>query len=127
MTLHAFRTCGVKCLILPAWLAYSLAWLTDRAERALIKLCGWFGLRRQTPATVVDIRVVSLAYFDFVVSGEKARRVLGYEPVVSREACLDEAARFCDGFYASLVRSRAVGAGRTSGGLGQEALPKKEL
>ncbi|CAK0799305.1 unnamed protein product [Prorocentrum cordatum] len=127
MTLHAFRTCGVKCLILPVWLAYLLAWLTDRAERALIKLYGWFGLRRQTPATVVDIRAVRMAYFDFVVSGEKARRALGYEPVVGREACLDEAARFCDGFYASLARSGAAGAGPTSGRLGQEAPPKKEL
>lgn len=105
---YCFRNTGITVVLLPLWLAYMLAWLMDRLERLLIRVSSWGlcgGRRRETSPEVIDVRAARLAYVDMVVSDERARRVLGYEPLMTREESLEGAAAYCRAFYKDLMQS----------------------
>lgn len=116
MNLFAYRDCGVKILLIPLSLAFLLAWIVDRLERLLIRLWPFlFGRNRKTPFEVLDFRAVELGYIDMIVSGEKGERVLDYQPLITKEQCMEEARTYCNSFYAGLRRTG--GRGSTSGGV----------
>ena len=64
---------------------------------------GWV---RTTGDEVLDIRAVGMAWIDIVVSDKRAREVLGYEPLVSREECMREATAWCEATYASYSQKK---------------------
>ena len=103
MALEAFAPTPIKPAILPLPLAYAIAWCLDAVERQLIWLYALFGCKRVTPEEVLDIKAVGMAYIDIVVSDERAKKVLGYQPIVSRAQCMQEAADWCKSFYANLL------------------------
>lgn len=106
MALEAFVPTPIKPAVLPLPLAYAIAWVLDILERVLIWLYALLGWTRVTPEEVIDIRAVGMAYIDIIVSDERARKVLGFQPVVSRAECMKEAAEWCKGFYATLLANQ---------------------
>ena len=100
MALEAFQGTPIKPLLLPLTFAYFMAWILDRLERWLIWLYALFGATRVTSEEVIDITAVNMAYINIVVSDKRARDVLGYNPVLDRATCMQEAARWCESFYA---------------------------
>ena len=100
MALEAFQGTPIKPLLLPLTFAYFMAWILDRLERWLIWLYALFGATRVTSEEVIDITAVGMAYINIIVSDKRAKDVLGYKPVLDRAACMQEAARWCQSFYA---------------------------
>jgi len=113
MNLECFAGTPIKIVLLPLWLAYGIAYVlhcVDVALHALVALVarlrpnrGWV---RTTGDEVLDIRAVGMAWIDIVVSDKRAREVLGYEPLVSREECMREATEWCEATYASYGRKK---------------------
>lgn len=103
MALEAFEPTPIKPVMLPLPLAYAIAWCLDTVERQLIWLYALFGKKRVTPEEVLDIKAVGMAYIDIIVSCERAKKVLGYQPIVSRTQAMQEAADWCKSFYANLL------------------------
>ena len=101
MALTAFQNTPIKPVILPLLLAYVIAWILDRVDRILHKFAALRGTTHQTSDEVLDIRAVNMAYIDIIVSSGRAKRVLGYTPLVSEAECMQDAARWCEKFYAS--------------------------
>jgi nucleoside-diphosphate-sugar epimerase len=104
MMLRAFAGTAIKPLVLPSALIYTLAWLMDIIERCLILLYALFGRKRVASPGTVDIKAMNMAYMDITVRDDKARKVLGYEPLVDKETCLEETARWCEEFYPTLLK-----------------------
>ena len=108
MALEAFEPTPIKPALLPLPLAYAIAWALDILERLLIWLYALLGYTRVTPEEVLDIKAVGMAYIDIIVSDERAKSVLGFQPIVSRAQCMKEAADWCKDFYANLLASQQV-------------------
>ena len=100
--LDAFSSTPIKPILLPLTLAYVLAYLLHVLDTLLHLLAALRGRTRHTPDDVLDIAAVNMAWVDVIVSGAKARRVLGYESLVSREQCEREAKEWSASFWAQL-------------------------
>lgn len=109
MNLEAMKGTAIKPLIIPLSLAYLLAWVLDTFERWLIYFYSFLGIKRVTPESAVGMKAMNMAYIDIVVSDEKAKRVLGFKPLVDRAKCMQEAATWCEEFYPELVKKQQLG------------------
>lgn len=107
MALEAFKHTRIMPLLIPLPIAYALAWILDCTERLLIRVYTLAGARRATPDEVLDIRAVRMGFIDIVVSDQRARDVLGYQPLVSKSECMREAGEWCAAFYETLVAVRS--------------------
>jgi hypothetical protein len=108
MYLAALKGTAIKPLILHLSLAYFLAWVMDAFERWMIWLYSLFGYMRVTSESVIAITALNMAYVDIVVSDEKAKRVLGFKPLVGRAECMKEAATWCEVFYPEQIKKQQL-------------------
>uniref|UniRef100_A0A7S4HF35 3-beta hydroxysteroid dehydrogenase/isomerase domain-containing protein n=1 Tax=Prymnesium polylepis TaxID=72548 RepID=A0A7S4HF35_9EUKA len=100
--LECFKATPIVPALIPLRLAFVVAWVLDCFDRLMHALCRFAGRRRETPAEVLDVTAVGMAWIDIVVSDRRAREALGYEPLVSRAECIAEAKEWCRAFYAGL-------------------------
>jgi nucleoside-diphosphate-sugar epimerase len=105
MTLEALKPTPIIPVLLPLRMAYYLAWVIDICVRFQHLLYALVGARPpKTSEDVLSIRAVNMAYIDIIVSDARARKVLGYKPLVSKEDCLREASAWCVDFYRNLPK-----------------------
>lgn len=102
MALDAFQNTRIKPTLLPLPLAYSIAYLLHLLDLLLHAWAGLWGRTHDTSAEVLDIRAVNMAYIDIIVSAERARSVLGYQPLVTRADTFKEARVWAEAFYKGL-------------------------
>jgi len=98
LSIEAFRNTPIIPVILPLWLALTLAWLVHHSYRLFACLGG------SIPNTALDVHVIPpLLTVGRVTSDHKARSLLNYEPIVSREQCIKDARDWCTAFYDGLL------------------------
>lgn len=103
LAVQCFKSSGiVKAVLIPLWLAFAIAWVLDRFERAMHFAYNLVGKTRMTADDLISVEAVSMAWFDIIVSDAKARQRLGYESVVSKADCISESAEWVKTFYAGL-------------------------
>merc|ERR1711912_115420 len=79
LNIDAFKDTDIKVLLMPLWVAYMLAWLTDRLYRFIYKICSMCGRSFEIPKTVVDVGAVDMAWRNLCFSNTRSREILGYE------------------------------------------------
>lgn len=103
---QAFAGSGVKSVMLPLWLAYALALVTDRLYRSIHAACALLGRAYEPPGTAVAIEAVSMAWRNLCFSTERSRKVLGFEPatcnLITREETMQQTNAWAKKFYADL-------------------------
>ena len=103
MYLDCFRGIpGLTAVLLPAYLAYALAWVLDRLDRLMHVLARCVGRRWESSEDAVDIAAAGMLWMDIIVSDRAAKQVLGYAPLVTHEECLRDAADWSKQFYSQL-------------------------
>lgn len=104
---YAFQDTGITPIFLPLWFAYAFCWILDRWEKALHFLFILIGWSRNTSRDVIALAMFANATEVMLVRSEKAERLLGWSPLVSKEETMEEAREHAHRYWKSLVAAKS--------------------